>query len=352
MNDTDLNQAPRVLNVDCYFTAFDGYAYEKACFEPLGIELILQKAETEDEIIGLAPGARVILTEGLTTPMSRRVIETLDDCWAIGRYGIGVDSIDLEAATDHGIIVFNTADYCVEEVSDHAAALLLASARRVVRLDRHVQGGSWSLPDSKDWGLRRLSQLTLGLVAFGNIARCLARKMSGFGMSILASDPYISSEVAAEYGVELVSLEHLLKESDLISVHTPLTDETRHLIGDAELRQMKPTALLVNTSRGGVIDSDALIRALKEGWIAGAALDVTEPEPPPEDSPLRGIENLILTPHQAASSAESWDHVRRSVVDAVSSVALGHWPAFPVNPKVEPKVSLKPYEAKSDASHS
>ncbi len=352
MNDTDLNQVPRVLNVDCYFIPFDGYAYEKACFEPLGIELILQKAETEDEIIGLAPGARVILTEGLATPMTRRVIETLDDCWAIGRYGIGVDSIDLEAATDHGIIVFNTADYCVEEVSDHAAALLLAAARRVVRLDRHVQNGGWSLPDSKDWGLRRLSQLTLGLVAFGNIARCLARKMSGFGMTILAYDPYISSEAAAESGVELVPLERLLKESDLISVHTPLNAETRHLIGEAELRQMKPSALLVNTSRGGVIDPDVLIHALKEGWIAGAALDVTEPEPPPEDSPLRGIENLILTPHQAASSAESWKDVRTSVVDAVSSLVQGHWPAFPVNPKVEPKVSLKPYEAKSDPSHS
>lgn len=351
MNETDLTQAPRVLNVDCYFTPFDGYAYEKSCFETLGIELILQEAETEDEIIRLAPGARVILTEKLNTPMSRRVIETLDDCWAIGRYGIGVDSIDLEAATDRGIIVFNTADYCVEEVSDHAAALLLASARRVVRLDRHVQGGGWSPPDSKNWGLRRLSQLTLGLVAFGNIARCLARKMSGFGMTILASDPYVSPEVAAEYGVELVSLEHLLKESDLISVHAPLNAETRHLIGETELRQMKPTALIVNTSRGGVIDPDALICALKEGWIAGAALDVTEPEPPPEDSPLRGIENLILTPHQAASSAESWTHVRRSVVDAVSSVVRGHWPAFPVNPKVQPKVSLKPYEAKSDPSH-
>ncbi len=351
MSDANLIQAHRVLNVDCYFTPIDGYAYEKSCFETLGIELILEKAETEEEIIQLAPGAKVILTEGLSTPMTRRVIETLDDCWAIGRYGIGVDSIDLDAATDHGIIVFNTADYCVEEVSDHAAALLLASARRIVRMDRHVQGGGWSLPDSKDWGLRRLSRLTLGLVALGNIARCLARKMSGFGMTILASDPYVSSEVAAEYGVELVPLEHLLRESDLISVHTPLNAETRHLIGEAELRQMKPSALLVNTSRGGVIDPDALITALKEKWIAGAALDVTEPEPPPEDSPLRGIENLILTPHQAASSSESWNDVRSSVVDAVSSVVQGHWPAFPVNPKVEPKANLKPYEAKSAPSH-
>ena len=147
----------------------------------------------------------------------------------------------------------------------------------------------------------------------------------------------------------MVRLKRLLKESDLISVHTPLNAETHHLIGEAKLKLMKPSALLINTSRGGVIDPDALVRALKEQWIAGAALDVTEPEPPPEDSPIRGIENLIITPHQAASSKESWVDVRRSVVQAVHSVVQGYWPPFPVNGKVAPKVPLKPYQERKQA---
>lgn len=197
MSNQDLEKAPRVLNVDCYFIEAYAYRFEKERFEPLGIELVLDKSESEDDIIRSAPGARVILTEGLSTPLSRHVIETLDDCRVIGRYGIGVDNIDLDAATDHGIVICNTADYCVEEVSDHAAALLLSAVRQIVRFDRHVQAGGWSLPDAKEWGFRRLSQLTLGLVAFGSIARCLAQKMKGLGMQILASDPSISSEVGA-----------------------------------------------------------------------------------------------------------------------------------------------------------
>lgn len=338
------DQPVRVVNVDCDRPQKEKdrlYAAERKAVEDLGGELVLLSAQTEEEIIRACAGARIILTEGLFTPISRRVLEALPDCWAVGRYGIGVDNIDVEAATDCGIVVFNVADYCVEEVADHAAALVVASARRVVILDRHVRAGGWDKPPL-EYPLRRISSLTLGLVGFGNIGRHMVPRLGGFGMRILATDPYVDPRLAAEAGVELTSLEQVLRESDLVSLHTFLSAGTRHLIGAPELSLMKPSAFLVNTSRGGVVDEEALIKALKERRIGGAALDVTEEEPLGADSPLRNLDNVVLTPHQGSSSVESGEDLRRGVTEALSSMIQGYWPPFPFNRSVKPRHEFKP----------
>lgn len=337
-------QPVRVVNVDCERPQKEKdrlYAAERIAVEDLGGELVLLSAQTEEEIIRACAGARIILTEGLFTPITRRVLQALPDCWAVGRYGIGVDNIDVEAATDCGIVVFNVADYCVEEVADHAAALVVASARRVVVLDRHVRAGGWDKPPLEH-PLRRISSLTLGLVGFGNIGRHMVPRLGGFGMRILATDPYVDPRLAAEAGVELMSLEQVLIESDLVSLHTFLSAGTRHLIGAPELSLMKPSAFLVNTSRGGVVDEEALIQALRERRIGGAALDVTEEEPLGADSPLRSLDNVVLTPHQGSSSVESGADLRRGVTEALSSMIQGYWPPFPFNRSVKPKYEFKP----------
>ena len=333
----------RVVNVDCYLTEkSDNYASERKAIQDLGGELVLTRARSEEEIIRTCAGARIILSEGLSSPISRRVIENLDDCWALGRYGIGVDNIDVDAATDHGIVVFNVADYCVNEVADHAATLVLASARRVVSSVRYVRSGGWSDPPL-DPPLRRLNRLTLGLVGFGNIGRRMVPRLRGFGMRIIATDPFVDPGIASDLDVELTSLERVMKESDFVSIHTFLNAKTRHLIGAREIGLMKPTAFLINTSRGAVVDEEALIATLKERRIGGAALDVTVQEPLAPDSPLRRLDNAIVTPHHAAASLESLADVFRGVTEAVSCLMQGYWPPFPFNPAVRPRVTLKPY---------
>lgn len=330
---------PRFLavNIDCNFD----YSFETQRLAAAGIELVPWKAVTEDEIIRACADADAVILEGAKTPMTARVIGALPRCQVIAKYAVGVDNIDVGAATAAGIVVANAADYCTEEVSDHAVALLLASARRVMSMDRFVRRGEWS-GFTKAQPLRRVSQLTLGLVGLGRIARATARKMAGFQMRILAADPYVAGPTA-EGGIEIVPLDQLLRESDLISIHVPLGAETRGLIGETAFRSMKPTAIVVNTSRGPVVDQEALIRALREKWIGGAALDVVTEEPLPPSSPLRDFDQVILTPHTGADSVDSMKHVRRSVVESVSAALTGYWPPFPVNPKVAPRSGLKPW---------
>ena len=343
MNNGSPGEPVRVVNVDCYLAEkSDNYADERKTIEDLGGELVLKRALTEEEIIETCAGARIILSEGLSSPISRRVIENLDGCWALGRYGIGVDNIDVDAATDHGIIVFNVADYCVNEVADHAAALVLACARRVVSSDRYVRSGGWSDPPL-DPPLRRLDRLSAGLVGFGNIGRRVVPRLRGFGMRVIATDPFVDPEIASDLDVELTSLERVMMESDFISIHTFLNPSTRHLIGAHEIGLMKPTAFLINTSRGGVVDEEALIAALKDRRIGGAGLDVTDQEPLAADSPLRSLENAIVTPHHGAASVEALADVFRGVTEAVSCLMQGYWPPFPFNPTVRPRLELKPY---------
>ena len=329
---------PQIVNVDCNFT----YDLERRRIEAAGADLMLKKARTEAEIIVACKDATMILFENADTPLTAGVISSLPACRAIVRYGVGVDSIDVAAATKLGVVVANSADFCTEEVSDHAVALILAGARRIAYFDRKIRAGGWQGFDP-NFALRRVGCLTLGLLGWGRIAQAVARKMAGFQMRILVSDPYVRS-LPSGSSVQLVPKEQLLRDSDLLSLHLPLNAETRHVIDGQALQLMKPSALLINTSRGGVVDEAALVRALQEKRLGGAALDVFEVEPLPAASPLRGMEQVTLTPHYAASSQDSMKHLQRTVTDSVEAMLRGHWPPFPVNATVTPRAPLRPWQ--------
>lgn len=204
-----------------------------------------------------------------------------------------------------------------------------------------MRAGGWQ-NFKLDPPLRRLGCMTLGLVGWGRISQAVARKMQGFGIRILVTDPFVQSLAAVSY-VELVGLDRVLRESDMVSLHVPLSADTKHLIGETELRAMKPTAFPVNTSRGGVVDQTALVRVLEENRIGGAALDVFEEEPLPAASPMRSLDKVIATPHYAASSQDSVGHLHRTVADSVEAILRGYWPPFPVNPVVQPRQPLRPW---------
>lgn len=251
--------------------------------------------------------------------VTREILEAGTKLKIVGRAGIGVDNIDQETATRRGIVVMNAPQGNVVSAAEHAFALLLSLARQVVRADASVRAGKWER--SAFHGVQ-LEQKTLGVVGLGKIGACVARMARGFRMRVLGHDPFLSRERAAALEVELVDLETLLAKSDFISLHVPLTDRTRGMIGAAQFAKMKRTARLINTSRGGVVDEKALVQALRAREIAGAALDVYEQEPPPKDHPLFQMENVVLTPHLAASTEEA--QVKVSVDIAEQMVDFFH----------------------------
>ena len=281
---------------------------------------------SEEEVIAVAAAADAVLVQ--YAPITRRVIESLRRCRVIARYGIGVDMIDLEAARGRGIPVVHVPDYCVEEVSDHTVALMLAASRKLLTLHQAVSAGRWDFSVAAP--VRRFRELAVGLLGFGKIARRVAEKLRGFGCRLRACDPYAREEAALALGVELVELVTLLAESDLVSVHAPLTEQTRHLLGLEAFRKMKPTALIVNTSRGALIDEAALADALDQGLIAGAALDVLEQEPIPADSRLLGRDNVLLTPHSAFYSVGSLRQLQVLTARGAAQVLRGEKPQYPV----------------------
>ncbi|MFW6151202.1 MAG: C-terminal binding protein [Chloroflexota bacterium] len=308
-------------------------------FRGLGAEFEARACDDDEEVLKLARDADAVITVGSIRPIPKAVIRGLERCRVISNTQIGYDSIDVAAATERGILVTNVPDYCVEEVSDHAMALILACSRRVIQLDRRVRQGKWGLSadgmeiQTHIWpSLSRLQLQTLGLLGLGKVARAVARKAKGFQLRTIAYDPYISQGTGAEAGVEMVSLERLFRESDFLSIHAALTPETKHIVGDEALRLMKPTACVINTARGPLIDEEALCQALKEGRVAMAALDVTEREPPDKDSPLRHMDNVITTGHSAffspISEATRWERA----ADEVARVIKGRWPQAVVNP--------------------
>jgi D-3-phosphoglycerate dehydrogenase len=303
---------------------------EQAVLGPLGVELRPQQCRSEEEIIALAQDADAVLN--CYAKMTARVIERLTRCRIIARYGIGVDNVDLVAATKARILVTNVPDYCVDEVSDHALAILLALARRITVADGAVKAGAWDVVAHT--GIRRLRGQTLGLLGFGRIAKALASKVQPLGMKVLVYDPYIEPTPISRHGAEAVNLDRLLAEADAVSVHVPLLPETRNIVGQRELARMKPTAFLINTSRGGIVDEQALAAALKEGRLGGAALDVLSVEPPPPDHPLRQAPNTILTPHLAFYSRESVIELQTKAAEEVARALKGEPPRSPVNPEV------------------
>ena len=257
------------------------------------------------------------------------MIRSLSRCRIIARYGIGLDTIDIPEATAKGIVVTNVPDYCIDEVSDHALALILSLVRRVAVLDRSVRAGGWDLAPARP--IHRLRGRTLGLVGFGRIARRLAEKTAPIGFQVVAFDPFVPDEAMVSAGVEPGDLEAVLTRSDVVSVHAPLTPETRHLIGAAELGRMKPGAFLVNTSRGPLVDLEALRLFMGTGHLGGVALDVLETEPPDPDDVLLRHPDVIVTPHAAFYSEEATVEQQRKAAEQVVATLAGETPAYAVN---------------------
>lgn len=307
---------------------------ERKALQEIDAELRPAQCKTPEEIIALASDADAVLN--CYAKMPAQVVQSLKKCKIIARYGIGVDTIDLRAANEAGIMVTNVPDYCVDEVSDHAMALILAVARKICFSDAMVKRGQWSMKATVP--MYRLRGRKLGLVGFGKIPRALVPKAQSFGFSVMAFDPYVPAQLAESMGVKLVDLDTLLRESDIISVHAPLTEETRWMFNEETLRKMKKTAILVNTSRGPLVKESALVQALKEGWIAGAGLDVVETEPPPADSELLKLENIVLTPHTGFYSEESLVELQTKAVAEVVRVLKGEMPLNLVNKDVLSKV--------------
>ncbi len=290
-------------------------------------EVVLAPASDEATLRQVAADADAVLN--CYAPLSADLIRSLRRCRIIARYGIGVDTVDLPAATAAGILVTNVPDYCIDEVSDHALALILALSRGLARARPATRAGTWDLASVRP--LHRLRGQTLALLGFGRIARALAAKAAPLGVRILAYDPYLAPEAIRAGGAEPADLATALREADVVSVHVPLSAETRHLIGTAALEQMKPTAFLVNTARGGLVDTQALTAALQAGRLAGAALDVLESEPPPADLPLLRLPNVILTPHAAFYSEESLVELQTRAAEEVARVLRGEPPRSLVN---------------------
>jgi D-3-phosphoglycerate dehydrogenase len=301
-------------------------------------ELIILGCRSEDEIIAQAQDADAILTVG--APLTRRVLEKLPRCQLIVRYGIGYDTVDVEAATDNNILLANVPDFCLEEVSNHAIALLLACAKKIPRLNGLVKEGRWAEAKQAQSPMESIHGQTLGIIGCGNIGLTTARKAKCFGLEILGYDPYVDRALTGKFDITLVTLPELLGRSDYVSVHTTLTRETYHLIGVEQFALMKPNAFFINTARGSVVDEPSLIRDLQEGRIAGAGLDVFEKEPVDPDNPLLKMDNVIVMPHSASYSDAAFQRLRRSVGQEAARLLSGRWPKNVVNKACHPKVDL------------
>lgn len=304
-----------------------GVAEEEAELAPVGARLLVAQCRTEQDVLASCREADGLIVQ--YAPITAAVFTGLPRLRVVARYGVGVDTLDVAAATARGVIVANVPGFCTEEVASHALAFLLAWHRKVVRFERAVKAGRW------DFALAgptpRLRGQVLGIVGVGRIGSALARMAAPLGLTTWGHDPYRSEFPPS---VRRVPLDELAAGADYLSVSCPLTAETRHLINAAVLRRMKPTAFLINTARGAVVEEEALVRALKEGWIAGAGLDVLEREPPAPDTPLLGMENVLLTPHAAFYSLGSLSEVKRRAAAAVAAVLRGERPESVVNPEV------------------
>jgi len=293
--------------------------------------LVALKTKKPDEFLGEAADCDALLNT-YAGPITADTMARMPKCRIIARYGIGVDTIDLEAATAAGIIVTNNPTYCIEEVAEHTMALLLACTRKVAFYDRLVRAGRWEVPPGKP--MFRLAGRTLGLVGFGNIARQVAARAAAFGMRVVFFDPFVKE---ASGGTSKVELAELLAQSDFVSLHPPLTPQTRKLMNDGAFAQMKPTAFLINCARGPVVDTDALVRALDQKRIAGCALDTVDPEPLPNPHPLRGRDNVIVLPHAAWYSEQAMAGLQAGAPGEVRRVLSGEWPVNVVNRNVKGK---------------
>ena len=318
------------------------YAFELEALDPVA-EIVEVDASTEDSFIEGARDADALLTSwGIN--ISCKIIESLENCVVIGVGSVGVDMVDVDAATEHGIVVTNTPDIFIEEVADHAMALLMACYRQLNIQANLVRNGRWYEGRPLLNNTPRLIGQTLGVLAYGNVAQATVRRAKAFGMEIIACDPYVSEIKMTKDGVQPVSFNELLERSDYVSLHCLLNEETRHIMKADAFRKMKSTAYLINTCRGGVVNEKDLIEALQNKEIAGAGLDVLEKEPPAADNPLLSMENVIITAHVASATTRMRPETRRRAAREIALALRGKWPMSPVNPTVMPRVDLERWQ--------
>ncbi|MCS6891888.1 MAG: C-terminal binding protein [Rhodovarius sp.] len=314
-----------------FTVAGGGYALEMEALAGMDAEIVEAPAEPA-AFIAAARDADAVYAKGMR--FTAEVIRELKRCRIIALGSVGVDSVDVQAATEMGIPVTNVPDTFIEEVADHAMMLLLATHRRCIEQDRLVREGRWAEGRPILLRIPRLAGQTLGFISFGRVARAVARRARAFGLQMLAYDPFVEETVMAEAGVLPATLTEVLARSDFVSMHAPARPECERMLREEHFRLMKPTAIFLNTGRGSTVDEAALIRALSEGWIAYAGLDVLAEEPPRPDNPLLAMRNVILSPHNASASARFDEARKRRVGAEIALVLSGRWPMSCVNPSV------------------
>ena len=319
------------------FTRGAGYGHEMEALERLGAEIV-ECAATEDAFCAAAPGADALYIKGMK--LTARMIGAAVKAKVITCPTVGVDYVDVRAATERGIPVTNCPDTFIEEVADHAMMLLLATHRRCIEQDRMVREGRWTEGRPQLNTVPRLMGMTLGFVAFGRVARQVAKRAAPFGLRMMAHDPYVDELTMSAHGVIPASLDEVLAQSDFVSMHAPDRAETKAMLTTRHFALMKKTAIFINTGRGPTVDEAALIAALQAGQIAGAGLDVFEVEPAKRDNPLLTMPHVILSPHNASASARFDPARRRRAGQEMALVLSGRWPMSCVNPTVLPGSGL------------
>ncbi len=323
-------------------TPEDRWSLELEALAPIA-NIVEVRAETPAEFAEAVRDVDAIITSwGLR--IDQQVIEALTKATVIGLGSVGVDMVDIEAATAAGIVVTNVPDVFIEEVADHAMGLLLDMARRTPTMVGMAKSGDWYQARPVLSQVPRLLGQTLGLYGFGNVGHCMAHRAKAFGLRVIAHDPYVSELELSAQGVEPVGFADLLERSDYLSIHTPHNEETEHAFGAEAFSRMKETAVVINTARGPIIDETALVAALRQNQIAGAGLDVLEQEPPALDNPLLSMENVVVTPHVASASTRMRPETRRRAGREVAMVLRGKWPMSCVNPAVLPRVPLQRWQ--------
>jgi len=329
-NSSQRKDKPKVIITDYDFGEID---VERKILESIGAEVIGLQAKNEEALFGVARDCAAMINQ--YARVGAQTIARMQQCEVIARYGIGVDIVDVEAATEKGIQVTNVRDYCVEEVADHAMAMWLTLARKLPEYDRATHNGVWQWQSGRP--IHRIRGRTMGVVSLGKIGQAIATRAKAFGVSVIAYDPFLSLDVALRHQVALVSKSELLARSDYLLMQAPMTPDTHHFLSDAEFAAMKPGAIVVNTGRGPTIDNRALFKALTEGHIGAAGLDDPEEEPAkraqwsPADNPLFTLPNVLVTPHSAYYSEESILTARETAASEVARVLTHQQPRFPVN---------------------
>ncbi len=322
-------------------TGLGGYGPEMEALDGIDAEII-ECAATEDAVIAEAPRADAVYAKGMR--FTAKMIGALSKCKVISLGSVGVDTVDVAAATVKGIPVTNCPDTFIEEVADHAMALLLACHRQVLEQDRMVREGRWTEGRPVLLKIPRLMGQTIGFIAFGRVARATARRAKAFGLTVIAHDPFVDEQTIIAEGATPVSLDEVLTQSDFISMHMPATPEAQGYLKGQHFQRMKRSAIFINTGRGPTVNEAGLVKALQEGWIAGAGLDVFEIEPVKADNPLLKMRNVILSPHNASASSRFDPARRRRVGQEIASVLTGRWPLSCVNPTVLPALPLKRWQ--------